>query len=331
MTQTDESCPLCGEPFGDRELSVDHIFGESFGGRATVQTHRSCNNTIGGDAEGRLHRPGSIFNVAKLSHGLEARPLDGEMADGQQTKADLASGTWSPSKPTFSKVETDDAIHVTASGSPEQLAKMVKDWQKKWPGQVPSLEELRARTEQLPRPAENVELKVDYDLNDTLAVLKKAALGAGIKAFGTSFAIDPLAEKIRNAEIAGQLALSEAPIGVWDVSTTELDAMSTAGLDVEEVPPVLPAPKHQVVFMPIPGEQPRTAVYVYILGVPLEPAGIIIAAPIPDGTYGPRILPVMIREVDALAVWDINEIMMGAISRQEPQKEGDIERPRELR
>lgn len=68
MAQIDDSCPPCGEQFGDRELSFDHIFGESFGGRATVKTHRRCNNEIRGDAEGRLHRSGRIFNVAKQTY-----------------------------------------------------------------------------------------------------------------------------------------------------------------------------------------------------------------------------------------------------------------------
>ncbi|MEU3009014.1 HNH endonuclease [Streptomyces sp. NPDC007020] len=54
-------CPFCGKPLlPEQELSQDHVFLDSFGGKCKVRARRSCNNQSGAEAELQQparHRP----------------------------------------------------------------------------------------------------------------------------------------------------------------------------------------------------------------------------------------------------------------------------------
>ncbi len=306
-------CPLCGEPFGDEALNVDHVFGEAFGGRAKVTTHWKCNNDLGKGAEGRVHRPTSIMSLFKAHHGLSTQPMRGELADGTKIDANLAGRSWAPSKPTVSRiVNPDGSIQLNARATEQQMPGIVKNWQSKWP-QVPAYEDLSSsqRLEVSIEP-EMVQMNLVIELDDHLEVLKKVALGAGVLAFGSEFARSPLAASIRVADLGGDKMYLEGLTKVWEIATTTLEQLKADGAAVDDLPDPMPAPKHQVVFVPMLHDH-RTVVIVHILGYPLLPWGLVVDGDLPAGRYGMRTFPVMVREdVGPYVVYDLQDLVMDA-------------------
>lgn len=307
-----EYCPLCGELLGNERLNRDHVFGARWGGRAKVTTHWTCNNNIGKDAEGAMHRPWSVLSMFKLAAGPPAPAFPGHRQDGTQVQVDFATRTWAPSVPIVNVIESADSVSLFAQGSDVHLRKILKDWRRKWPT-VPAFDELSAdQKTYFDLPPEMVNVKLSHDLANALSVVKKVSLGAGVLAFGESFATGPVAAAIRAATLQNLSAPHEVLEGAWRTGTQVLEQMATAGVRVESVPLVLPAPKHQVVLMPIPTIN-ATAVFVHILGFSLLGCGLIVDAELrADGT-GTRTLPVMIREdIGPYDVVDLQAVLMTA-------------------
>ncbi len=311
-----ERCPLCGEPFGLEPLNDDHVFGEAFGGRAKVRTHRKCNNDVGRGPEGRMHRPSSILSLFKVIHGVQTKPMRGKLPDGTEVDADLAGNTWGPARPTVSRgLNADGKIELSARASEKQMRQVLNGWRKKWPGRgVPTFDQLTSlQKEEVSDEPDMVEVELVVSLEDHLEVLKKVALGCGVLAFGPTFATSSAAAGVRCASLRDAKLHMEALSVVWKMGTTALRQVKGDGIDPEVVPDPLPAPKHQAVFMPMPNNH-QTAVIVHILGYSLLPwSGIVVDGELPEGRFGARDLPVMIREdVGPYAVYDLQEIVMEA-------------------
>lgn len=312
-----ESCPLCGEPFGKVELSEDHIFGRAWGGRATVTTHRSCNSELGHGAEGQLHKPWSLLSLAKASNGLPGLPMDATMPDGTRIKIDFASQTSTLGNGMVRIEETPEIISFYAQASSNAIQGIVSSWRKNWPD-VPEFEDLPSGSiTQVQRTPEAVQVTLTHDLGNAVEIAKKAALGAGVKAFGAEFAAGRLAERIRAASLESDRSSITAVEQVWSNLSLKFDDMRAAGLDIIPIPEVLPAPQSQVVFMPNPMRK-STVIYVHILGIPLVPWGIVIAEPLPDHEMlGKRQAPVLVREEKGkpLSIFDLTVIGLGAVAK----------------
>lgn len=289
----EQSCPLCGGSLATGELDRDHIFGQAFGSRVTVVTHRACNNGIGAGSEGNLHKANSVMNFIKLARGLPHKPFVGIGADGTTYDTDLINKTFAPSQPIVAIEDNGARVTFQMRGAPEQLRRRMKDLRKHWP-LIPQFDQLPPNAVQKTKgPSIDVYHSIQLDLDAALQVFQKASLGAGVKMFGGDFAIHPLAIAIRDATLDNERLAPDGLRAVWARGIQMVGDIS--GLLASSLPAVLPAPNHQVTYVPFPSTS-QTAVFVHILGFPIIPWGIIIPQPLPQTSSGHRLLPIMLRE-----------------------------------
>ncbi len=303
-------CPLCGHPLGDT-TSRDHVFGDAFGGRFTVRTHPTCNSSIGGAAEGRLHSGDSFINFVASVQGLQAAEVPGTAQDGTRVSTDFAGRRTSLAKPEVSKTEDAKTVQLKAVGRAEHLKKVLADWRKAYGDQVPRWVDLtpeqRASAERGP---EEIEMHLSLDLADAEAFAVKAALGAGVLAFGEDFAGSELAESLRrwaaspfdNPLVEGstkprrQLEMLDA---LDRLLTSYAAEMAKSGMEVD-LPAIVPSPHsstNQVTFVPLP-KASGTALFLHLLGTPLPPYGLQLEGHLPRGELGIPTSPIVVREGD---------------------------------
>jgi hypothetical protein len=309
----------------DQNLAGEtHVFGEAFGGRATVRTHPDCNSDIGGGPEGRLHGGRSLINFVASVQGLSATEVPGKAKDGTELSTDFAARRTSLARPEVEIAKGSEVVNLRAVGRPEHLQKILRDWRKAYGDQVPLWEDLtpeqRASVEQA---TQAVEIGLSLSLPDAEAFAVKAALGAGVLAFGEGFAGSQLAESLRNwASTPFDNPLEEGStkprheIAMLDALDASLGGqaaqMSQTGMEVD-LPPIVPdqgSATNQATFVPLPGK-PATAVFVHILGFPIPPYGLQVEGELPKGELGLAASPVVVREVDGrLKVINVMERLM---------------------
>lgn len=67
---SDELCPYCLRPFSEGGGRTDeHVFGEAFGSRATVDACEECNGSLGRMLESDVHAKDSIVDLLKVAAG----------------------------------------------------------------------------------------------------------------------------------------------------------------------------------------------------------------------------------------------------------------------
>jgi hypothetical protein len=318
---TDFVCPLCGDPLSAGPVNLDHVFGEAFGGRAKVDVHVACNEKIGGGAEGRLHRANSVLNFFASLNGISAANVVGTMPDGTKVTADFSTGQTTLAKPRVLKAQDSQSISLQASGSEEQLKGVLKAWRKRYGDDIPQWEDLtpgqRASVSGSP---ETVALSLSLDLRDAEAFAVKAAVGAGVLAFGPDFA----ASRVSSALRAWVRAPFDNPLGAGGVNQrTKLDllaeldtrfaalAAQVASPDVPVALPILVPPDtviNQVVFVE---DRENVDVYVHVLGFPVLPYGLSVPGEVPGAMPGMKPLVVLVRErAGILEITDFGQRLM---------------------
>ncbi len=298
-------CPLCGTRM-ERDLSDDHVFGEAFGAKRTVRTHRRCNNNVSQAAEGALHASNSIFNVLRGMHGRAKLPVEAETVSGQAMQLDLASGKLWPAKPKVSVCREAGQVNLTAAGTEEQVRAAVATWRRKWPS-IPPYNELPTEALQAVQvKVDRVNIAVDWQLPAAEQFAVKAALGAGVLAYGPDFASTAMAQALRDwaskpfdnplvadTQATGRPRMELAAIQATSDSLQRL-VPERSWPDMEAKPG---SEEYQALFMPMPrGTQRATAVFIHLLGTPVLPWGIVLPASLPHGRYGPPVAPLLVRE-----------------------------------
>lgn len=325
-----EVCPLCGEEIqAGEERDRDHVFGKAFGASTRVPTHKSCNGRFGHGAEAALHGADTYFNFARSAHGLAQRLIPGSAEDGTPVQVDLGQGAVWPAQAVSRPTKRGDRVELRAAGTDAQLRAALKSWRKGYGDQIPRLEDIpRIPTAQTP---EMVKMITAWDVRDAEAFGVKAALGAGTRAYGASFATGPLARALRawrDAPFDNPLdpgfsdsrrprRLLEALSDIDEFYGERVSQMAAAGLAVSPLPSLVPPAEgltYQVVFLPLgrAGGAARTAVFVHVLSIPAMPWGIVLAAPLPNEQDD---LPVLLREHDhQFAVVDFTEHILAAVN-----------------
>lgn len=268
-------CPLCGDPLDDGPTSRDHVFGQAFGGRVTVAVHKSCNSALGHSAEGRLHRPSTLMSVVRASDGLPAPELRGATADGIGIDLDLATGRSSEARPKVDVTHHDDREELSACGDAHDVRGVLKEWRKKYGDVVPTWDELppEARREVLAPPTD-VNVSIVHDLNDAKHFAVKAALNAGVLAFGEDFAGSAVARALRDyrdsdSDVATEeVEMSLDALAVLDETFAQrADGYAASGLSRPDLPGLADSGgASDVIFVP---HKQQTVVFVRVLGVPL--------------------------------------------------------------
>lgn len=181
----DRQCPFCLASLGSfRQGSDDHLFGEAFGGTATVRACSDCNSKLGHSVEGPLHWDDSVLNLLKIRLG-KAQAVKGTLPSGVEGSFDFVTGEVRNRKPVHA---TDDALHYI--GSERQVRQAL-------PKKLPP-----AEVERLINTAESISLgegmfrtTLKFDLSLWARMVAKMALAAGVH----------VAPKLFTSDAAGHL------------------------------------------------------------------------------------------------------------------------------
>lgn len=181
----DRQCPFCLASLGFyRQGSDDHLFGEAFGGTATVRVCRDCNSKLGHSVEGPLQRDDSVMNLLKIRLG-NAQAVKGTLPSGAAGSLDLVTGEVRTRKPVHA---TDDVLHYL--GSERQVRRAL-------PKTLPS-----AEVERIISTAKSISLgegmfrtTLKYDLGLWARMVATMALAAGCR----------VAPELFTSEAAGHL------------------------------------------------------------------------------------------------------------------------------
>lgn len=165
----DRQCPFCLAPLGSfRQGSDDHLFGQAFGGTATVRVCRDCNSKLGHSVEGPLQRDDSVMNLLKIGLGT-AKAVKGTLPSGMEGSFDFGTGEVRTRKPVH---EADGVLHYL--GSTRQVRQAL-------PKALPPVE-----VERLINTAKSISLgegmfrsNLKYDLGLWMRMVAKMALAAG--------------------------------------------------------------------------------------------------------------------------------------------------------
>lgn len=176
----DRQCPFCLASLGSfRQGSDDHLFGEAFGGTATVRVCRDCNSKLGHSVEGPLQRDDSVMNLLKIGLGT-ARAVKGTLPSGTAGSFDFVTGEVRTRKPVHT---TDDTLHYL--GSERQVRQAL-------PKKLPA-----AEVERLISTAKSVSLgegmfrsTLTYDFGLWDRMVAKMALAAGVRVAPELFTSD---------------------------------------------------------------------------------------------------------------------------------------------
>jgi hypothetical protein len=316
MVNPVEICPLCGEALpevGSPDRDNDHVFGQAYGGRVTVPTHKICNNSEGSGAEGSLARPIGLMNLIRSFHGLATLPVPVVAADGTKFNVDFADGEMTRAKPEVKKVDFEDSIQLSAKGSEQQLRGVLRDWKKGFGAQIPAFDQIPPESRgQATEPAVEVNAELVLDLEAAERFALNVALDAGLLAFGPAFATSELAVAMReykeapfdNPLVPGVHHPRMLPQDLegLDYALRNIGVSMAADLNVAapDLPPLVPPPEERmnsVTFVPRrDGHRSTTAVFVHTLSFPLPPWGIVIDAPLPPGPIPSRSGPVVVQE-----------------------------------
>jgi hypothetical protein len=293
-TSSAVTCPLCGDPINE-EVSYDHVFGDKFGGKFEVATHKKCNNDLGDTAEGALHRGYSLLNFVKIGNDLPGQAMPATTISGREVTVDLTTHMVEPRAPIVERDPTTGAV-VRITGNERQLAPILKNLREK---QNPAIPEFADLTEDdyeiVTEPDNTVTLNLRFDFAAAERVGAKAALGAGVKAFGEDFATTPLASELRkvlNGDVDSTKPVSPDLADAVDVEMAPfVEELSVRG---KSAPPTLAVPGYtnDCVFIPT---DDSTSVLVKIGGFTALARNL--PARLPDrGDGGPRDLPVVVRD-----------------------------------
>ncbi|MEU6324910.1 hypothetical protein [Streptomyces sp. NPDC047009] len=294
MTFTAPPCPFCGLQVADDELSMDHVFGDAFGARAKVPAHKACNNRSGGDAEGRLHHPSSLMNLARWSHGEGVKDIPATFSSGRTARINPLTGVVSSPHVVVNKVESEGSISFRAEGTQEQVEA--------------AYEKLRTRRPELPLPSladlpaeafgsvayDSAEVSMKLDLQAAEATAIKAALGACTLAYGPSFSATPLAAALRAVGQTPPAPSSRVAATVLDRADALIAEVIAGSHPGPTLVPREGSKEYDVILLPAGRE---TVVFVHILSTLVPPYGIKVSAPVPDLHLGvDPVLPILLRE-----------------------------------
>lgn len=83
---TEPLCPYCLQsPSVRGGMTVEHVFVEGLGGRATIAVCERCNSTIGHNVEGPMMKHDQILNLARVVHLAKGKALRGRIrGDGTE-------------------------------------------------------------------------------------------------------------------------------------------------------------------------------------------------------------------------------------------------------
>lgn len=314
---SDDLCPLCGQTLSE-PLSDDHVFGDAFGATKKVVTHKACNNQVGGSAEGRMHRPDTVFNFIRALHGLNTEPLRGVMQDGREITFDPKTRTVLPRRPTVNVVPDPEArtTHLTGNGSEAQIRRLLRDWRKKYSSQIPRYEDLtQDQLEVIRIPVDEIMLRLNTHSAEAEQFAVKAALGAGVLAYGTEFAGTPLAVGLREwrdrpfidpFDCNAQMAPQRIALGSLGATAQSLASVTRGLPGRPPLPPFESPPNartYQALF--VPDGLGQTCVFVQVLGMNVVPWGISVPEPLPKGRFGVPAAPVLVREIEDHADVDV--------------------------
>jgi hypothetical protein len=176
----DRRCPFCLASLGfHRQGSDDHLFGEAFGGTATVRACSDCNSKLGHSVEGPLQWDDSVLNLLKIRLG-NAQAVKGTLPSGAAGSLDFVTGEVRTRKPVHA---TEDALHYLGS---------MRQVQQALPKKLPP-----AEVERLISTAKSVSLgegtfrsTLKFDLGLWARMVAKMALAAGVRVAPELFTSD---------------------------------------------------------------------------------------------------------------------------------------------
>jgi len=301
-------CAQCGQSI-DGKPDKDHVFGQAYGGRVTVEAHKRCNNRLGSDLEGRLTSSSGVVKLMRSIHGLAAEPVPAVSHDGRQWGIDFGCKLAGPLKPEVNVEDQGDTVRLWAIGSRGQLQGILRDWRKGFGDQVPTFTQLPPEaTGQINYGPIDMKFDANTDIEAAEHFAIKVALGAGSLAFGQSFIAGPLADALRkwrdasfdnpflDGEHHTRCHISALKAIDLQVGTACRQVAMRGGFDEEVLPPLVPAPgsrMNSATFVPLSG---TTAVFVHVLSFPMPPWDLVVEAALPGGQFGRLIAPVVVQE-----------------------------------
>lgn len=302
VAEPDAACPLCGRPLRDEPCDDDHVFGQAFGGRVTVRTHKSCNSRYGGEEEGALHRPNTLLSMIRAARGLKAPPMRATARDGTAYDVDLSRGTAEEARPVVRVEHDSESIRLSVRGSERSVKRVLKSWRKRFGSAIPRYSDLPddVKKELIGSPTE-MKSVLAHDLTAARTVALNTAIKAGVVVYGPAFADTPLAAALRDRRDEAVNAASSSDVLATGAMVASLDGgyadmagkYESSGLKKPQLPSLEPAEDaSDVILLPYKNQ---TIVYVRILGVPLID-GLVVAAPMQRLNDVDPVAPVLVRE-----------------------------------
>jgi hypothetical protein len=264
-----QRCPYCVRDLDDPAVveTIEHVFVEGLGGRATVRACVDCNSRIGSEIEGRLLASGTLLAFQREMANGTGPKLRVTLPTGDVYDVNLATGEQRAARPVEEQVR-DEATTRRISGPDEQVRAIVEGMAKKHP----SIDAEETIAKAIAHRVDEVssELVVDTGLESRLAA--KVALAAGTRCLGDDFVTSQLAHELR-AILNGE---KEALVEPADKLRPALDAAGIHAVDSDR----------QCVWIEVPPEGPlghRSVIRIRMFGreIPIGSA-LVVYAPSPQ-------------------------------------------------
>lgn len=267
MRGVSDRCPYCRSSYtAENPATVDHVFPESLGGRATVKACKSCNNNrFGSQVEGALQRPGTLLGFKQHVEGDAGKRVRGTVGpEGRPVDVDLINQSLRSTKPVTSHGDGK----YTFQGSPEQVRAELERAAPKLGLTPEQIDNLMDSATQVDVSEGKVVTTLTYDLTAATKLAAKVALGSLVLARDDEAADSTLAGGLR-----------EIALGTVDIAKVQAAGLEPLAFVSQLAPDV--ATGNAVIYTG--AGSGRTVVYVVINGQAMPPFGLVVDGGVPDG------------------------------------------------
>lgn len=240
--------------------------------------------------------------MIRAARGLKAPPMRATANDGTAYDVDISGGTAEEAIPVVRVEHGMESIRLSVRGSERSVKRVLKSWRKKFGSAIPKYVDLPddVKMQLIGSPTE-MKSVLAHDLAAARTVALNTAIGAGVVAYGPTFAGTPLAEALRDRRDEAFDVASSSDVLAKGAMVASLDEgyddmagkYESSGLKNPQLPSLAPAEDaSDVILLPY---NDQTIVYVRILGVALID-GLVVGAPMPQLNGVDPVAPVLVRE-----------------------------------
>lgn len=187
-------CPYCTRDLDDPDVAetVEHVFVEGLGGRATVRACVECNSRIGSEIEGKLQAAGSLLAFQREVANGTGPTLRVTLPGGDVYEVNFATGEQRAVRPVVEQVQ-DDHVTRRISGPDEQVRAIVAGMALKHA----SVDRDETMASAIAHQVDEVSAALDVDFTLESRLAAKVALAAGTRCLGDDFIVSELADELR--------------------------------------------------------------------------------------------------------------------------------------